>query len=145
MMDFKRIDDFLESQRRKHNDFIGMYLTPLAYKYNIQWAAEGLVGKQGIPDVSKTDTIAFSNGIPCKPIRELLRNTFSFKSKNGEIYWAAMPETALSVKDVEQQFINNGVRVLEVTDNTPCGNVLIMFDCNALMNAYPQKTANHTA
>lgn len=126
MPNFKDMDAFIHEQHLKHQNFINMYLIVMAGRFGICGFAEGV--HCDMPDLDRPSNMACSN----VPIRDLFTNIYTLKAKDGKIYICMMPETNLSASKVRQRLLQNGINVVDVTEHSPIGNVLILINVNGI-------------
>lgn len=126
MLDFKDMDAFLREQHSKHPNFINMYLIVTAGRYSICGFAEGIVGD--MPDFDRPAKTACGRA----PISDLFKNIYTLKAKDGKTYICMMPETNLSASKIRQRLLQNGINVVDVTEHSPIGNVLILINVNGI-------------
>ncbi len=126
MPDFKNMDAFLREQHSKHPNFVNMYLIVTAGRYSICGFAEGIVGN--MPDFDRPAKKACGRA----PISDLFKNIYTLKAKDGKTYICMMPETNLSASKVRQRLLQNDINVVDVTEHSPIGNVLILINVNGI-------------
>lgn len=129
------IDKFISNERLRRN-FIVTYLTPIIDRYKLIRGSEGWVGTDITPDVKSSKTKAYLSGIHIGNINDLMSHMYTFESVNGHIYWAVMPYTNQSVKQIEGKLLLNGIHPLLITPYSPYADVMILFDSNDIMQAY---------
>lgn len=132
------IDEFIRNERSYRGYFIEKYMLPYITKYNITKACPGWISTDGrhIPDVQNCDTKLCNTGL-ARSIRDLIDHLYTFIDINGKLYWSVMPYTGEDCTKIEKRLLMNGIHPLAVTNYSPYGDVMILFDADDITAAYP--------